>query len=97
MTTSALRTMKKYGGLDGYLLNTPERKLADSDFGLQLRYRIKEAVKANPRIIEEVAQAKAKAEAEKEAKRVAEIEAARFGTNHFHFISLFVYTSDVLL
>ena len=61
--------MKKYGGLDGYLLNTPERKLADSDFGLQLRYRIKEAVKANPRIIEEVAQAKAKAEAEKEAKR----------------------------
>ena len=41
ITTAVMRTMKKYGGLDGYLLNTPERKLADSDFGRKLQRRIK--------------------------------------------------------
>ncbi len=27
LTTSAIRTLDKYGGLDGYLLKTPDRKL----------------------------------------------------------------------
>ena len=69
VTTSVMRTMKKFGGLDGYLLNTPERKLADSDFGRRLQRRIKEHVKLNPGVLAEVAQAKLEAEAAAESKR----------------------------
>ena len=64
-----MRTMKKYGGLDGYLLNTPERKLADSDFGRRLQRRIKEHVKLNPGVLAEVEKARAEAAAAAEAKR----------------------------
>lgn len=43
LTTSVMRTIKKHGSLDEYLLNTPERKLYDSDFGLRLKKRITKA------------------------------------------------------
>lgn len=36
MTTSVLKTIDSYGGLDNYVLKTPDRKL-DSAFGTQLR------------------------------------------------------------
>lgn len=37
------RTIDKYGGLDEYLLRTPDEKLA-SDVGSQLKQQIKEAL-----------------------------------------------------
>ena len=43
VTTSVMRTIKKYGGLDGYLLNTSEKKLYDSDFGRKLKVRVSKA------------------------------------------------------
>ena len=42
VTTHALRCIKKYGGLDNYLINQPRRKLEDSDVALVLRHRILE-------------------------------------------------------
>jgi large subunit ribosomal protein L28 len=45
LTTSVMRTIKKYGSLDNYLLETPERKLYDSEFGLRLKRRVTKAQK----------------------------------------------------
>lgn len=39
VTTSALRWIDKAGGLDQYLLNTPEKKI-NSDRGLEVKRRI---------------------------------------------------------
>ncbi len=43
MTTTAIRTIDKHGGLDKYLLNTKPKKI-DSEAGMALRQRIKEAL-----------------------------------------------------
>ena len=45
ITTGALRTVKKYGGLDNYILNMPEKKFGDSDFALQLKRRMNAAIR----------------------------------------------------
>ena len=38
--THALRSIRKYGGLDNYLTNQPQRKLEDSNVAIILRQRI---------------------------------------------------------
>eukprot|EP00884_Botryococcus_braunii_P009833 jgi/Botrbrau1/18851/Bobra.177_2s0013.1 len=43
VTTTALRCIDKAGGLDEYLLNTPDHKLA-SELGVKLKARIKEVL-----------------------------------------------------
>ncbi|KAL6783865.1 MRPL28 [Auxenochlorella protothecoides x Auxenochlorella symbiontica] len=43
VTASALRTIDKYGGLDGYLLNHAEEEL-DSDLGARLQQEIRTAL-----------------------------------------------------
>ena len=40
MTTHAIRSMRKYGGLDNYLTKQPQRKLEDSNVAIVLRQRI---------------------------------------------------------
>ena len=35
-----MRTIKKHGSLDNYLLNTSEAKLYDSEFGRRLKRRV---------------------------------------------------------
>mmetsp|Transcript_32969 Transcript_32969/g.85493 ORF Transcript_32969/g.85493 Transcript_32969/m.85493 type:complete len:124 (+) Transcript_32969:137-508(+) len=47
VTTAALRTIDKMGGLDNYLLKTPEEKLA-SDAGLKWKAVILEARQQSP-------------------------------------------------
>ncbi|KAH8827145.1 50S ribosomal protein L24 [Flagelloscypha sp. PMI_526] len=44
VTTRALRTMKKYGSLDNYLLNTPSNLLGE--YGVRLRIRLLENLRA---------------------------------------------------
>ncbi|BDA43120.1 probable 50S ribosomal protein L28 at N-terminal half [Coccomyxa sp. Obi] len=43
VTTAAMRTIDKYGGLDAYLLETPDEKLA-SDVGSKLKEQIRAAL-----------------------------------------------------
>lgn len=43
VTTAAMRTIDKYGGLDAYLLETPDKKLA-SDVGTKLKEQIRAAL-----------------------------------------------------
>ncbi len=50
VTTAALRTIDKMGGLDNYILYTKDHKL-DSLFGLQLKARLKEVPSPFSRII----------------------------------------------
>ena len=38
-----MRTIKKFGSLDEYLLNTNEKKLYDSQFGRRLKIRVTKA------------------------------------------------------
>ncbi|KAK8805734.1 hypothetical protein WA158_002390 [Blastocystis sp. Blastoise] len=46
VTMNALRTIEKKGGLDNYILYTDKAKI-DSSFGMDLRSKIKEAMKQN--------------------------------------------------
>jgi hypothetical protein len=41
-----MRTIKKYGSLDNYILNMSDKKLYDSDFGLRLKRRLIKAAAA---------------------------------------------------
>ncbi len=43
ITTAVMRTIKKFGSLDEYLLNTNEKKLYDSQFGRRLKIRVTKA------------------------------------------------------
>jgi large subunit ribosomal protein L28 len=43
ITTSAVRTIEKHGGLDAFLLGTPDRKLSDEARRLKRRVRKKAA------------------------------------------------------
>ena len=45
LSTSAMRTIEKHGGLDGYLLNTKMTKLQDSLIGQQLKRRVEKKLK----------------------------------------------------
>ncbi|KAF6762000.1 50S ribosomal protein L24 [Ephemerocybe angulata] len=45
VTTRALRTIKKYGGVDNYLTKTPAHKLSHE--GMKLRLKVKDALKEN--------------------------------------------------
>jgi large subunit ribosomal protein L28 len=46
VTTTVMRTIKKYGSLDNYILNMSDKKLYDSDFGLRLKRRLIKAAAA---------------------------------------------------
>lgn len=45
LTANVLRTIDQYGGLDNYLLKTPNRKI-DSEFGEQLKRAIKKTLQS---------------------------------------------------
>ena len=45
VTTSVMRTIKKNGSLDQFLLNTPERKLYDSVIAKNLRRELKSKIR----------------------------------------------------
>ena len=49
LTTSVLRSINKIGGLDEYLLKTTDKKLA-SQLALELKQRVKEALKAQKQL-----------------------------------------------
>mmetsp|Transcript_13445 Transcript_13445/g.53426 ORF Transcript_13445/g.53426 Transcript_13445/m.53426 type:complete len:150 (-) Transcript_13445:30-479(-) len=42
VTTRAMRTIDKYGGLDNYILQSKEKRLQDSDFAMNLRKALEE-------------------------------------------------------
>jgi large subunit ribosomal protein L28 len=48
VTTRALRTIQKQGGLDAYLLATPDAKLPPE--ALALKRRLRRAVRGSPRV-----------------------------------------------
>lgn len=52
MTTKALKTIDKYGGVDNYLLNTPSKKL-NSDIGEQVKVQLLEELKKRGETIPE--------------------------------------------
>ena len=49
VTTSVLRSINKFGGLDEYLLKTTDKKLA-SQLALELKQRVKQALKAQKQL-----------------------------------------------
>ncbi|KAL5502605.1 hypothetical protein EMCRGX_G009406 [Ephydatia muelleri] len=49
LTTSAMRCIDKAGGFDGYIYNTPDKKLA-SKLGVSLKRRMHAIVAGNPNV-----------------------------------------------
>ena len=47
VSTRAIRTVQKYGGLDAYLVKTADEKLAEA--GLRLKRKVKKALTGKPR------------------------------------------------